>query len=427
MSRTNPSQAPLPVVEESEPSDQCGDSCHWSSSISHDEIVWSEDELDALVLIIRNCPTQSACRLAVAMDKSCREVYAQRIHLKTRNPDLFLQRPVPVEVSAEESKRWLMRTQHTVFGCSHEGPCTAENGCSCTWSRTPDDSKPGLAPEAQYCQRSCSCGPACARRYPGCKCHKKSKVSGLRCETMSCLCVKRGRECEVGVCGHCDPVEGRKRCGNRVFGNQPKGYYKIAETKHGYGLFATTKILAGEPIGEYLAEAISDERASAYGVMAKHTGRNYVYDWSEREQLYLDAIEAGNATRFINHAEGKQANASAAFKWVNGDLKICVTAERNIGKNKEILMDYGENFFRFDSEEASLWGNSGGEEVLGDAEGEDGGSDMRAEELESRDGDSGQANVAPKERMSVRDGARFDADMGDCLEIVDVQETEDQR
>jgi len=111
-------------------------------------------------------------------------------------------------------------------------------------------------------------------------------------------------------------------------------------------------------------------------------------------QLSLDALEAGNATRFINHAKGKAANAEVKRKClvfgslvsvlrgtftdvlVDGDLRLGIYAstftfiilaieaqspcftERKIKKDEEIYLDYGKKYFDDDSESGDSDANS---------------------------------------------------------------------
>ncbi|EJD41922.1 SET domain-containing protein [Auricularia subglabra TFB-10046 SS5] len=319
----------------------CGANCHKSARLSgeDEDIVWDEDELDSLALIVSQCPSIDVCRLAVTMDRPCYEVYIQRRELPKRNPEIFELRP-PQEVVSKEDAFGLPvsgKHSHSAFGCSHTGPCTLQQDCAC-------------AKFGHYCQTACSCTRECGRQYPGCDCRASSRSAVCR-TPQSCLCLRLERECEPGVCKGCLTHEGRKRCSNRVLGGVPLIRYKVAESKHGYGLFAREKITSKQAIGEYIGEVISPARTDSQGVIARHVERNYLFDRREEEGLFLDSLEAGNATRFINHADGRKANASAIYKWVNGDIRLGIYAIRNIRKNQEILMNYGQKYFLSGGEE----------------------------------------------------------------------------
>ncbi|EJD33569.1 SET domain-containing protein [Auricularia subglabra TFB-10046 SS5] len=302
-------------------------------------IMWDEDELDSLALIVSQCPSIDVCQLAVTMDRPCCQVFIQRRELPKRNPEIFKPRP-PREVVSKEDAFGLPvngKYSHSAFGCSHTGPCTLQHDCAC-------------AKFGHYCQTACSCTQECGRQYQGCDCRASSQSAVCR-TPQSCLCMRLARECEPGVCKGCLTHEGRQRCSNRVLGGVPLIKYKVAESKHGYGLFAREKITSKQAIGEYVAEVISPERTDSQCVIARHVERNYLFDWCEEEGLFLDSLEAGNATRFINHADGRKANASAIYKWVNGDVKLGIYAIRNIRKNQEILMNYGQKYFLSGGEE----------------------------------------------------------------------------
>ncbi|KZV84972.1 SET domain-containing protein [Exidia glandulosa HHB12029] len=328
--------------------ESCGEDCFLTKPVeSSEDVVWAEDELDTLALILSQCPKLSSCELAITTDKPCREVYVQRRHLEERNPELWKSRTAAAVV-ARGSNLFLPigaanDGEPPAFGCSHWGPCD-EVDCACFKA-------------SQYCQSSCSCGNRCGRQYPGCDCPPpRRSTSHSVCRTDQCKCVKLKRECEPGVCRSCKSHLGIRSCNNVAMGSEMPTKTFVAEGKYGFGLFARDVIPKHALIGEYTAEVLGARRGHAQGIIGDHIDRNYLFDFDEdpENDACLDALEAGNATRFINHcstsvatpkAEKKSPNAVSRTKYVNGDVRIGIYATRDIRKNQEIFMDYGPRYF----------------------------------------------------------------------------------
>ncbi|KZV95353.1 hypothetical protein EXIGLDRAFT_766266 [Exidia glandulosa HHB12029] len=166
-----------------------------------------------------------------------------------------------------------------------------------------------------------------------------AEVSG-----MASAAVAEDGERTLGVTGGASAGEH----GNVKMGSEMPTKTFVAEGAYGFGLFARDLIPKDSLVGEYTGEVLCDGRALSQAVIGEHIERNYVFDFEEYPQndVCLDALEAGNATRFINHADKERANAVAKRKWVNGDMKIGIYATREIRKNDEIFMDYGARYFK---------------------------------------------------------------------------------
>ncbi|KAH7100944.1 hypothetical protein BKA62DRAFT_619302 [Auriculariales sp. MPI-PUGE-AT-0066] len=315
--------------------ESCGQDCFTNYGHSNGvNTSWTKDEVDKLRLTVGVCKTLSLCEIAVLMEKPCSEVFHQRLALEEANPAFFRPRRARQILAAGDATD--LRNLYTVTGCNHDGPCTPEF-CYC-------------ARMSDYCSTNCSCGEHCGRQYPGCNCHAPTHSTRAMpsCTRIArnCLCVRRGRECQPGVCKGCKVEHGRRYCGNAAMGTDTPGKYLVAETDFGFGLFAREHIGHNKLIGEYIGECIAAPRADAHQIISKFVDRNYLFEWIwfGDLELSLDALEAGNATRFINHPD-RTANAEVRRILVNGDLRLGIYAKRKIKKNEEIFLSYGPNFF----------------------------------------------------------------------------------
>mmetsp|Transcript_7409 Transcript_7409/g.11227 ORF Transcript_7409/g.11227 Transcript_7409/m.11227 type:complete len:378 (-) Transcript_7409:127-1260(-) len=105
----------------------------------------------------------------------------------------------------------------------------------------------------------------------------------------------------------------------------------------GWGFFCTEKIWAGEIIGEYCGEIVSDVEKE----------RRLMKDYAEHHDFYLldlnkfetiDATTMGAPTRFINHSCEPNARTE---KWaVDGKLRVGIFAQKDISAGSEITFDY---------------------------------------------------------------------------------------
>lgn len=110
---------------------------------------------------------------------------------------------------------------------------------------------------------------------------------------------------------------------------------------HGYGLFATEEISAGDPVIEYIGELvrenIGDEREEIYSKEQGGDGSCYMFRLNE--ELIVDATRKGSMSRFINHS--CEPNCICRIVTCDKGLKhIVVFAKDNIKRGDEITYDY---------------------------------------------------------------------------------------
>jgi uncharacterized protein len=117
-------------------------------------------------------------------------------------------------------------------------------------------------------------------------------------------------------------------------GSNPKPYIVKASAMHGKGVFARSRIPAGERIIEYKGERISWgtalERAEAAGHPIGHT-----YFFSLADGRVIDGASRGNAARFINHS--CEPNCEPLE---HADGRVHIYALRDIEKGEELSYYY---------------------------------------------------------------------------------------
>lgn len=197
--------------------------------------------------------------------------------------------------------------------CSHEGRCSAENGCSCVESKT-------------MCETSCLC-VGCENFFTGCRCKKLCVVK--------CRCAAAGRECGA-MCRS-------RKCGNRKMQASEKPTTVVAPSSvAGYGLFAGERIPRDALVIEYLGEIISNGEAERRGSVYDLKGCSYLFNLCFKDGVPVYALDAGilgNGSRFINHSR-RQANLHAMVVQVEGVRRIGFYAAREIARDEELFFDY---------------------------------------------------------------------------------------
>ncbi len=115
----------------------------------------------------------------------------------------------------------------------------------------------------------------------------------------------------------------------------------------GYGVFAAQDIPADAFIGEYAG--VVQEEDEDTGSEMDHGGYESDYSW-----YYLDDIEGlptleingrleGNEMRFVNH--GPSPNIAVEHTLHHGQWIIFFRAARDIGKDEQLLIDYGSAYW----------------------------------------------------------------------------------
>lgn len=152
--------------------------------------------------------------------------------------------------------------------------------------------------------------------------------------------------------------------------NIPKKFQvKFINEEIKFGLFVSEGqvIECGELIGTYEGKIeFSEEIDGDYRYIllnpttinsflkCKRKSRKKTYENAIKEKanslknahLILDAKEHGNFTRFINHSPPEEANCITDVKTIENKQILIVSATKKINSGEQVLMDYGEEFWK---------------------------------------------------------------------------------
>lgn len=221
--------------------------------------------------------------------------------------------------------------------CSHRGPCTKENGCSCALNKV-------------HCERSCGCPEACTRRFKGCTCVARGNKVCFK--DQRCECWKLNRECDPDVCRKCGVFEvldssnkykdeyriGRCR-NNRIQLGVPAATTKAPSQIQGYGLYSRAYIAGGDFIGEYVGEVLTQAEGNRRGAMYHVLNQEYLF-MTNREQE-VDASNNGNKMRFMNNSLlDANINVEPRKLLCSGVVRVGLFARRAIQAGEELLYNY---------------------------------------------------------------------------------------
>ncbi|XP_062699924.1 probable histone-lysine N-methyltransferase CG1716 [Aedes albopictus] len=178
------------------------------------------------------------------------------------------------------------------------------------------------------------------------------KVISKEAKKMTCDCFLTGEEIDRGELGCGEDCLNRllmiecgsrciigERCTNKRFQKLEYSNCQVFRTeKKGFGIQASTEIVPGDFIMEYVGEVLNseqfDERAELY---SKEKNQHY-YFMALRSDAIIDATTKGNISRFINHSCDPNAETQ---KWtVNGELRIGFFCTKYIMPGEEITFDY---------------------------------------------------------------------------------------
>jgi hypothetical protein len=104
----------------------------------------------------------------------------------------------------------------------------------------------------------------------------------------------------------------------------------VKRSKTGLGLFATSPILRGTRIIQYIGELISN------GDEKRLTGKYLI---RLNEEYTIDGKARNNLARYVNHSCKPNAFAEVI------DDEIWIIAKRRIKGGEEITFDYGRSYF----------------------------------------------------------------------------------
>ncbi|KAI0062809.1 SET domain-containing protein [Artomyces pyxidatus] len=304
----------------------CKRSCFAALHVG-DTAQWSESDVSGLRGLLKLEPDALPCDLAVMLRKPCREVSIRRLRPRDLLAVSFL-----LHRSHETQ---YPRVSLSLEPCTHLGPCRAESECMCSAQNA-------------HCERNCHCALDCPRRWRGCRCR-----GAKACRTSSCPCYKAGRECDPE---QCQPCKGRSAlhypasaCRNTALQGGRCKTVEVRQGQFGLGLHVLEPVAKGDFLLEYIGELLYGstvecrEYVALTRLLARHRGRNYVFGLDK--EYTIDAAHVGNAARYINHAPVEEANCSATVRYVNGEYRIGIYAEKGLVVDEELLLDYGPDFF----------------------------------------------------------------------------------
>ncbi|KAH0537931.1 hypothetical protein FGG08_005413 [Glutinoglossum americanum] len=119
--------------------------------------------------------------------------------------------------------------------------------------------------------------------------------------------------------------------------DRPKRTLIGASRLAGYGLFMGEPAKAGEFLGEYKGELISNDEAERRGVVYDVRGFSYLFNVNEDH--VIDANRAGNKFRFVNHSRLGE-NCAPRVVFANGVHRIGMYARRDLVVGEELYFNY---------------------------------------------------------------------------------------
>jgi hypothetical protein len=126
-------------------------------------------------------------------------------------------------------------------------------------------------------------------------------------------------------------------------------YFKWVSSEVGYGLFAAEDIQAGDFIGVYAGQLRTYKPIFENRKIANQVPDNTDYAWTYpikahgNYPLLIDAQLKGNELALVNHSS-ENANIEAVYYLHKGIFVLCYVATKNIAKNEEITVNYGEAY-----------------------------------------------------------------------------------
>ncbi len=115
----------------------------------------------------------------------------------------------------------------------------------------------------------------------------------------------------------------------------PKRSFRVGRSRSGLGLFATKKIRRGAFVVAYRGPRITNAEAAR----RERRGARYMFEINRR--WTIDGSSRKNLARYVNHA--CRPNAHAVLR----KGRIVYVALRDIAPDREITVDYGEEYFDY--------------------------------------------------------------------------------
>ncbi|GLB39383.1 putative histone-lysine N-methyltransferase activity [Lyophyllum shimeji] len=297
----------------------CGAACFLLGNASTIGSFWTEDDVETLNMVLSFSPDLSPCNLAIICRKPCHEVFRQRgrIFADTISKTTTQRRshrigPVRIRdhampVRAARVSR-TMRTASECVGVTENVPADGAAVPAQDRSSKEHAGRPGVHAIALI-----------ASAIPKSASSAKPEVNAAS-DICKNACIQRGD---------------RKRT-------------EVRQSTWGLGLFIAEEAKEEDFILEYTGELLYEVTQICRDFVSRHRGRNYLFQLNPT--VSIDGTKAGNESRFINH-DRKNANCHACVRLVNGEHRIGLFALRRMSPGTEILLNYGDSFFKEDRDD----------------------------------------------------------------------------
>jgi SET domain-containing protein len=147
--------------------------------------------------------------------------------------------------------------------------------------------------------------------------------------TESCTSITCGNAIDTWECND-DICHMGKLCGNRKLQELSEKLIHVKNTLvHGFGAFASIKIISGTTITEYIGEVYLCKDIFIMG---------NIY-CAKLGDYFIDATIKGNDARYINHS--CEANSEFKVVCVNGYNRLAIIAVKDIEPMEEVTISYG--------------------------------------------------------------------------------------
>lgn len=143
-----------------------------------------------------------------------------------------------------------------------------------------------------------------------------------------------------------------KKYGNGIRDKHLAPVYIAGAGSMGYGLYASDKIHCGDLIGAYMGIIKEEDEMVAYDENGYDT--DYAWDYPDEFEgeplLEINGKYAGNELRFVNHQS--PANLRGEHTVVDNQWYIFFIADRDIEKDEQLFISYGEAYWDTDLRDA---------------------------------------------------------------------------
>ena len=183
------------------------------------------------------------------------------------------------------------------FPCLHDNPCSDSKNCTCIQNRF-------------FCTPACGWNRRSPNFFRGCDCIAKC--------TTTCTCFLAKRECDPDLC-KCtvakDPpnqliTTQRCRNDNMTMSRSPPLLIGVSDVS-GWGVFTRRPLNAGDYVGKYVGEVMSQEEAERRGLIADEKEVSYLFLMAS--DVSIDACRKGSKVRFVNHSSTPNVKPQSTY------------------------------------------------------------------------------------------------------------------